>query len=162
MRTLYHTDNAISRRRAGSDRRKSSNHSYSGPERRITKDRRLTADKRKHKRYQVRDLTFVKLSSESEEDMGQILDISKGGLALRYLVTSEKSENFSELDIFVTGDSFTIDQIPFKTVSNLLLENRSPFSPTILKRFGVQFKELTSDQDSRLDHFISNYTLGEA
>jgi len=112
-----------------------------------------------HQRFRAKDLTFVKLSSEHEEDIGQLLDISKGGLSLRYFLNDEKPRNYKELGIFVSGGNFAIDKIPFKTVSDTQLANGSPFSMIILRRYGLQFDKLKPEQLSKLDHFLQNYTL---
>ena len=149
-------------RRAGEDRRTHRRQRYKGLEKRRSDERRTSRDKRKYRRFRVKDLTFVKLWSEADEDIGQLLDISEGGLSLRYFVNVEKSGDYSELGIFLSGDDFTIDRIPFKTVSNTMLVNKSPFSPIILRRYGIKFEELTPEQVHKLDLFLDKYTLGEA
>jgi len=112
-----------------------------------------------HQRFRAKDLTFVKLSSEHQEDIGQLLDISKEGLSLPYFSNDERSHNYSNLGIFVSGGNFTIDAIPFKTVSDNELAKGSPFSKINLRRYGVQFENLIPDQISKLDHFLKNHTL---
>jgi len=147
-------------RRSGVDRRAFPAPTYSGLERRINGERRIGTRKRGNPRFRAKDLTFVKLQSESDEDLGQLLDISKGGLSLRQFVNEEKSQDFSELDIFSSGSDFNIAGIPFRTVSNTVLTNYSPFSTTVFRRYGLQFENLTSAQAVKLDHFLLNHTLG--
>ncbi len=152
----------ISGRRSGCDRRICAGLNYRSIEKRVTPDRRNGPQKRTDKRYRVKDLTFVKLRSESEIEIGQLLDISKEGLAFRYFIDNKQSRSYSDLGLFLSGGGFSIDRIPFKAVSNIELANNSQFSTIILKRYGVQFEKLTPDQTNRLDHFLLNYTLGEA
>ncbi len=108
----------ITRGRSGSDRRVFDDPGYKGLERRTSKERRKGSRKRKYQRFSTKDITFVKLRSESEIDIGQLLDISEGGLALRYFVNTEKLRNYNDLGIFLSGRNFRIDRIPFKTISN--------------------------------------------
>jgi len=155
-----------SERRSGFDRRKFNVADYNGLERRIILDRRTEIQRRKHNRFRPKALTFIRLRSESEEDMGQLLDISKAGLSLRYVDYAEKALDYSELEILLSGDEFTIGRIPFQTVSSDIKLTFSPYFrplyPIELRRHGVKFEELTPDQLSKLDYFLKNCTLGEA
>lgn len=126
-------------------------------DRRIHKDRRSGIERRKHKRFQVKDFTFVKFKSESDEDFGQLLDISKGGLSLRYFVNGGKPKKFYKLDIFLSGGDFIIAGIPFRTISNIELPDGLQFSPIIFRRFSVKFGHLKPNQISKLDYFLSQH-----
>ena len=125
-------------------------------------DKRITGGKnrRKDKRFRVKDFTFVKLWSASNEDIGQLLDISKRGLSLRYFVYAKHPSNFSQLGIFSSGSDLAIDGIPFRVVSDTELPDGSPFGPIIFRRSGVQFGQLTFNQLSALDYFIKKNTRG--
>ena len=162
MGAKIQSNNDIAGRRSGYDRRVLDNPNYNGLEKRATMGRRKELVKRKHQRFRTRDLTFVKLRSESEIDIGQLLDISKGGLALRYFVNTEKLLDYNDLGIFLSGGNFRIDRIPFRTISNIEQANNPPFSTIILRRYGVQFEKLTPDQQNQLDFFLQHHTVGEA
>ena len=149
-------------RRSGSDRRVCADPGYRGTERRIARDRRKGIRQRKHPRFKAKDLTFVKLKFEKNEDIGQLLDISREGLSLRYFVSHEKEYNYSELGIFLSGGSFVVDNIGFKAVSDTKIAEGSPFSTIMFRRYGVQFVNLTPEQAAMLDFFLLNHTLGEA
>ena len=148
-------------RRSGIDRRISAASYDKGPERRIT-NRRSEIDKRKHIRYWVKDLILVNLRSESKSNYGQLLDISKGGLALYYFANAKKPKNYSELGIFPSNGDFAIERIPCNTVSDTEMINESPFGTKILRRHSICFENLTPAQKVKLDYFLRNYTLGEA
>jgi hypothetical protein len=115
-------------------------------------------DRRKDKRFQVKRFTFVKLCSESDEDMGQLLDISEGGLSLRYFVKDQNPSNFSHLSIVSSECDLAIDKIPFTVVSDTELPNGFPLDPIIFRRCGVKFGQLTSKQLSELDDFFKKHT----
>ncbi|MBW1836873.1 MAG: PilZ domain-containing protein [Deltaproteobacteria bacterium] len=148
-------------RRSGIDRRLCAAPYDKGPERRIT-DRRSEIDKRKHIRYWVKDHILVNLKSESKSNHGQLLDISKGGLAFYYFANAKKPKNYSELGIFPSNDDFAIARIPCKTVSDTKMINESPFGTKILRRHSIRFENLTPAQKIKMDYFLRNYTLGEA
>ncbi len=119
-------------------------------------------EKRKYKRYKVKDLTFVKLCYKDEMDIGQLMDIGKGGLSLRYFVNSDKARNYSNLSIFLSENDFIIDKISFKAISDTEIANGSKFTTIVLRRYGIEFDNLTDDQIAGLDYFLEHYTLGEA
>jgi c-di-GMP-binding flagellar brake protein YcgR len=138
----------------------------SGYDRRRGADRRTLIERREHKRFQAKEPTSVALWSEHEQDiienMGQLLDISRGGLSLRCTSKPEESNGYSLLEIFLSGDDFNIDEIPFKIISAIEMVGDSRSSELTLKRYGIRFDQLTQEQKAKLDHFLINRTLGEA
>ena len=162
MQTIYQENDNLEGRRLGLDRRVADHPIYKGIEKRINGDRRKGTRKRTHPRFRAKDLTFVKLNSESKKDVGQLLDISKAGLSLRYFIDGKKSQNYSSLGIFMSGGDFMIDQIPFRIVTDTELNSNPPFSTIILRRYAVQFENLTPEKRAKLDYFLLNHTLGEA
>ncbi len=150
----------ISGRRASAERRVSSDPNYRGSERRIAR-RRAKKDKRQHIRYRVKDHVYVSLRSETEEEVGQILDISKGGLSLHYLETFEKKRAYTDLGIFSSME-LAVERIAFRSVSDIKLVGEPKLNGPKLRRYSLQFENLTSEQETKLDYFISNYTLGRA
>jgi len=94
--------------------------------------------------------------------MGQIENISKGGLAFRYTDSELETSESSELDILFTQDVFHLKQVPFNTIWDFDAVNESPLSPIVMRYRGVQFGEMMPDQKSLLDYFVKNHTIGEA
>jgi len=141
------------------DRRGDDDPDYKGIERRVNEDRR------KYPRFLAKDDTFVKLQSEFKVDVGQLIDISKDGLALLYTLREERSPNYSELGIFLLGvflsvDDFAVDQISFQAVSDIELANELPLNTISYRRYAVQFEELTPEQTAKLNDFLLNHTIG--
>jgi hypothetical protein len=116
-------------------------------------------EQRQYKRFQVPKGAFVGLGPYDTK-VGQIIDMSMGGLAFRYVGMEEPLHG--ELDIFLSERDFYLGRIPFKTVSDFEMVSTAPSSPVSMRRTGVQFKKLTHFQISRLQYLIQNYTLGEA
>ena len=62
-------------------------------------DIQMFPERRKDKRFKLKDPAFAILYS-SPTITGEIIDISRTGLAVRYYRIAEGSNEFSELDIF--------------------------------------------------------------
>ena len=78
------------------------------------------------------------------------------------MVSGSQEDASSELDIFLIGDGFHLDKVPFQTVSDEGIPERlSPGSQKV-RRCGVQFGELTQMQILKLKEFILNHTVVEA
>jgi hypothetical protein len=125
------------------------------------------AEQRHHKRYQVPVGSFVTIGPHGSI-LGQIIDISTGGLAFRYM-DSEKPTDDSYLDIFSTECDLCLCNIPFDTVSDYEIHNTVlckvvdsvPPSCRAMKRSSVQFGELTYHQRSQLHDFLQINAAGE-
>jgi hypothetical protein len=126
-----------------------------------------TVDHREHKRYQVPADSYVSVGSEYGL-VGQIIDISMGGIGFRHLGTDELPAE-AHLDIFLTGGDLYLRKVPFKKVADFEIRNvvvEKTVDPIhrsyrTMKRECVQFGELMPDQISQLEHFIQNYAIGE-
>ena len=120
-------------------------------------------ERRKHKRFQLQNGAFAVLRAfswpHSTQKLGQIIDMSMGGLAFSYIAEQEPSNGSFELGIFLADHSFHLRTIAFETISDLET-NGVPFSSITMRRSGVQFRELTPKQISQLKYFIRNHTIG--
>jgi hypothetical protein len=116
-------------------------------------------ERRKHKRFEVPIGVFVAFRPHDTK-LGEIVDISTGGLAFRYLATKEPSNGSCKLKIFPTeGDSY-LNDVLFETITDFGTYE-IPFTSITMRRSGVQFGELTHNQMSQLQHFIHNHTEGD-
>jgi len=118
-------------------------------------------DRRKNKRFQTEKNTYAVLRAKGSK-LGRVIDISKGGLAFRYVSVGQRLKGPLELDLLSHQYDYRIDKIPVRIITDLELANKKAFKSTTLKRVGVQFGKLTREQKSKLEHFIRDYTLEEA
>ena len=116
-------------------------------------------DKRKHMRFWIQDYAYAVLRPSSTR-VGQIVDISRSGLSFRYPETGEQLEESYTLDIFLVGDDFCLDNVPFKTIIERDVDIEFPDHSLTMKQCGVKFDKLTEDQISRLDYLIDRHTRG--
>jgi len=123
-------------------------------------DSKELVDKRKHKRFRSQDLAFAAFGSHIKE-IGQIMDISMGGLAFRYIADGDQLNESHELEIYLANNGFHLKEVPFNTISDFELTSEFPLSSIIMRRRGVQFGELPQTRVSQLEYFIQNHTVGE-
>jgi hypothetical protein len=126
----------------------------------MTREIEMT-ERRKHKRFQVRNGAFAVLRApswpHSTQKLGQITDIGMGGLAFSYISSEGLPNGSVQLSIFLAKDRFHLRTIPFETIWDAET-NEVPFSSITMRRRGVQFGELTPNQISQLKCLIQNYT----
>ena len=84
--------------------------------------RKRTTERRKSKRYKAAEGAYAAISPSSHK-IGQITDISMGGLSFKYVDTNNgeiknDNQNHSEESIFLSSMGFYVGDIPFKTISD--------------------------------------------
>ena len=114
-------------------------------------------ERRRHKRFKAQMGASVVLRAHSIE-LGQIIDVSRDGLAFRYVSSQQPSSGSFELVILSSEADFYLDEIPFKIVSDFET-NDDPFSFSITRRCSVQFGKLRRKQETQLEYFIKNHTI---
>ncbi len=118
-------------------------------------------ERRKYKRFKVKKGAFAILWPHSKK-IGEIIDISRSGLAFCYFADENLPDESIAVDIFWHDHSFHLDNIPCKTVYENEIADEPPSTHATMKRIGVQFEDVIASKSSQLNHFIRNYTIGEA
>ena len=126
-----------------------------------SRDRRLIADRRRKKRYIVKDGAFAALINQNQR-LGQIRDISLVGLSFRYIDGDEQFHPDSVLKIILAGCGLYLDNLPYEPVNDYEIDYGNTFSFIKVRQMHLAFGELTQQQIRRLDQFIINHTMGEA
>jgi hypothetical protein len=121
-----------------------------------TMSRNEMGERRQHKRFQTRDGAFAAPRAQDRK-LWQILDISRGGLAFRYVDNGEELDGSSNLDILTRDTLFSLEGVPFQTISDVQIPEET-FLGYGLRRRGVQFGELADSQTSQLEYFIRKHT----
>jgi c-di-GMP-binding flagellar brake protein YcgR len=116
-------------------------------------------ERRKHRRFEVSTGVFVAFRPHDGK-LGEIIDISMGGLAFRYLATTEPSNGSHKLKIFLTESDFCLNDVLFETVSDFGTD-QIPFTSITMRRSGVQFSKMTPRQVSQLERFIDSHAEDE-
>jgi PilZ domain len=113
-------------------------------------------ERRFHERFQVQQGVYALLKDGSSK-LGQIKNISKGGLAFMYINDGEPLQEPKEVDIFLSGHGFILKGIPCKKISDIHVANYVPFSTFEMRQLGVQFSDVSLNQSTGLDTFIEKY-----
>jgi hypothetical protein len=119
--------------------------------------RKTRTDLRKYKRLRAQDGAFVDLRI-SPVKVGKIVDISRGGLAFRYLKVGESLKEAFELDMYSRLNDFRMEKVPVKTIWDRETTGELSFSTRTRLR-GVQFGKLTQNQFSELERFLLLNTI---
>lgn len=117
-------------------------------------------DRRKYPRFKVRDNLAAKMQNDRSK-LGIITDISRGGLAFRYIEFDKHEIDLKEqveLAIICSTDNFYWHDVPCE----IIMDGHSPpeysFSSLSMRKCHVQFDEMTSDQIFQMEDFIVKYT----
>jgi hypothetical protein len=124
-------------------------------------DRTMPVERRQHKRIQIKSQADAVLLGPTFTKGVQIIDISKGGLAFRYVHGQKPSNGLFELDILWDHIDLNLIKLKVKTISDYQIPNEFLLDVIPLRRCGAQFAELTKDQISQLENFIENDSTGE-
>lgn len=106
-------------------------------------------DKRKHKRYPISDDTVVLC----EATIGSVLDISEGGLAIKYFKPKSLPDESTAL-VFSGEQDFLVSELPLKTVRREEVQF-SPLADTHTQTVGVKFNNPDAKQKDQILQFIA-------
>jgi hypothetical protein len=122
-------------------------------------DRKNESEQRKQKRFRVKDDASVILRSP-DAGMGRLIDISMGGLTFEYVTNQAPPIEATSVDIVLTDNAFTLDNIPCRKIWSLTLYQTRQTSLHAIQ-YGVKFGELTPQQENLLKYLIDNHTVEE-
>lgn len=113
----------------------------------------LFADRRKHKRYTLgRQGVFAGF----RPNMGEIIDISIGGILFHYLEFAKDPKEKGDF-IICSEDGCCLDGFPCRVISDKLLANESALSQIVTRQQRVMFEQLTDEQQGLLCDFIDSH-----
>jgi hypothetical protein len=120
------------------------------------------AERREENRCQLQGdgvaVALMKSPGEKTTIVGEIIDISFGGVAFRYISAEPSEDGPSELSLVSADHSFYLGNLPITTISDLE-QAKLPFGSVSTRRRGVKFGKLRQAQQFALQHFIRNYTV---
>ena len=140
-------------------------------------------ERRVHKRFSVKEKAFAMLRSErcsldhikrmsmgeiacavyksKPAIIGQIVDMSQGGLSFDCIDEACPCGDSLKLDILSANEKFYMGRIKFKPVHELKSSDDPALYPIPMKKQGIQFVDLSFKQLSRLEKFLRNHTAGD-
>ena len=117
-------------------------------------------ERRIAKRYRAMDGALAALSPESGH-IGQIRNISSGGLAFRYIadtMTDRAPHATFSLQLMFAGEGVWLDGIPVRRVADVAVSAEASFSGLPLRQTSLQFVSLTAPQKDALQAYIRRCT----
>lgn len=118
----------------------------------------MDRERRCSQRFDVSDVAFAEFEPDSIQ-VGQLIDISEGGLSFRYIESDEWEDDMKELSIFTPSQETNLNKIPFLTVYDSRIEKDNSFSSMPMRRRSVKFGKLNKNQRSQLGKFISSQSI---
>lgn len=112
-------------------------------------------ERRQHPRFKVGDGAFAFINNIPFS----ILNVSSGGMKVQTVLFEDVLPEHLTMDIFMRNENFYLQDIPVRLVRVRNVFARTPFMPTQFRCFGLQFGELTEQQKTRIDYFISHCSL---
>jgi hypothetical protein len=104
------------------------------------------AEKRKWRRFEVKE-PLLAVIDEPFPQLGEIIDISEGGLAFRYSAKKSLLKGLSELDIFLVKNRSGIRELAVETKWEVEI-------PGKMRVQGIQFRGLSHKQGNQLTSVI--------
>ena len=133
-------------------------------------------ERRKHKRIKVKEGVFavirgpsgrldhfskmsmgeiaVSVYKSNPVKLGQIKNISVGGLAFHYISAKSSLDGPFELDILMTEKNIYLHNVPFEIISDKLIEKKPRVQAMPIKRTSLRFVNLSDQQLSKLQYIV--------
>ncbi len=123
----------------------------------------MAEEKRKYKRYRAKEGAFAAfIRPDDSLDLGNLLDISMGGLCVRYLSTGEEQRESHSIKIFGSNGRFIhLEKVVCRVIYDDEIPERS-WNQIKTRRCGVEFENLNVRQTSMLQDFIENFAYENA
>jgi hypothetical protein len=120
----------------------------------------MQVELRNHPRFRVKKQPFAGLIGPESKDifqLGQIVNIGKGGVCLQYITTETREDAVSHISIFGRMDKFfNIEKIPCKVVYDISIPTKGWINLPE-KRCGIAFLSQSSSQKQQIDTFIKSF-----
>jgi len=123
----------------------------------------MFVEQRKYKRYKGKDGAFAAFLSPGEFiSLGNIIDISMGGLCVRYLSTSGASPTCTGMKIFGSNGRFIhVEKLDCQIVHDTEIPE-STLGQLSTRRCGVRFRNLNVRDKAMLQDFIEHFAYEDA
>ncbi len=108
---------------------------------------------RDHQRFSAMDRALALINQGMESLPYHIVDISEGGLSFRYLGKKLKRSEIKNVSLYYDSQ-LIVDDLPINSISDYRLHDNL----IQVRRNSLIFKELSSEQHTKLESFIKRYT----
>jgi hypothetical protein len=119
---------------------------------------------RKHTRSQARKGAFATFYKPDETEslmLGEIVDISEGGLGICYIDVEERYNESLEVSIYGLEKEGFLDRMPCRIIYDMHVPEDS-LAVLSVRRCGIKFESLPRERLDELGQFIRNIKLDPA
>lgn len=120
---------------------------------------RRQGERRQDTRYDLKDNTIA-VSKTNPSKKAEVIDISRSGFSLQYLEDTNLPGQFEQLTIRTIDESLSLDDISYKTISDIASKQDSDPHPTVTRRRSGRFNNLTPVQNEQITQFIEKAAVG--
>ena len=124
----------------------------------------MEEDKRKDKRFLIGDEVIVALRNRSSR-VGRVKDISMGGLSFEHIYDEDLEGDPSKSDVSLWVDTYSMADIPCRVVYDIPISEPPQYDHLSIhfrtRRCGVQFGNLTENQETQLSFLLKIHTKGK-
>jgi len=125
----------------------------------MDEDFKISRERRKHKRFKALGETYAVFRAPNPI-LGQIMDISEGGLAIRYVEGERRLNNVVEFDLFTTSDDLAVNAIAAVARSDQQLSTEEDHDAEPTRRRGIEFISLLKGQMEAVKALIRKQGIG--
>ena len=119
--------------------------------------RKDVTERRVHLRYRVSEGVFAVLNA-SMLMVGQVIDVSMGGIAYIYIANEKSPQGSFTLDILISGEGYHLRSVPCRIISDTPALSAYSFTSVPMRRQGIQFETLGQKERARLRELIRTYS----
>lgn len=124
-------------------------------------DRTKGPERRKHRRVPIEDRGDAMLFGSDFAKGVQVIDLSRGGVAFRYVAGYDQMKDPLELDILWSHGGLFLLKLQVRVVVDFHLPNEYLLGVIPIRRCSAEFVNLTEEQKCQLEHFIDNAIMSD-
>ena len=95
-----------------------------------------TPERRQYRRFLATPGIYAALRNSGEK-IGQVLDISRGGLSFCYIADGVQQNDAHQVDLFSPEGRFILKEVPVRTACDLPVEKDVPYSSISVRKRGI-------------------------
>ena len=116
-------------------------------------------ERRAHVRMPINEGGYAMLRDDESHRLGQILDMSRGGLAFCYLPDQDKDITGQvSLTLFFSGNGFFMEDIPVRVVYEDRIPAKVLVGSLTMRKCAVEFKPLNQHHRLGIAEFLDKYS----
>ena len=113
---------------------------------------------RRHLRFKAPGDVHVKIGTQSDKYPGFLVNISRGGVSIEYIPYKGQLKPDRPVDVIFKDRNLGVMSLPGKTVFDIEVVEKY-YTPIKFRKLGVQFQQLTTQQQVELENCIKTIQM---